>query len=68
MWQIYTKKISQKSKNNFANKEYIIRFVLKKMPHGVRRAKNSSAYSLIVICLSGAKINHILETNNKKLK
>ena len=34
------------------------------MPHGVRGAKKSSAYSLIVICLSSAKINAIFETYN----
>lgn len=38
------------------------------MPHGVRGAKNSSAYSLIVICLSKAKINTIFLINNIKLK
>lgn len=31
-------------------------FVLLKKPHAKRRVKNPSAYSLIVICLTNAKI------------
>ena len=38
------------------------------MPHGVRGAKNSSAYSLIVICLSGANIAIYFVTEKIKYK